>query len=136
MLFNGATPAAHSQDAERQGLRLTRRHWTGLKEFLDSGNAEGVDPKAYQVLDMVLEYRQLTKLKSTYVDALPTLVNPNAGRIHTEFKQTGSDTGRLSSTEPNVQNIPVRTELGRRVRSAFVAEDEALDASCSGLLAD
>ncbi|MCY4578622.1 MAG: DNA polymerase I [Chloroflexi bacterium] len=96
----------------------------GLKEFLDSGNAEGVDPKAYQVLDMVLEYRQLTKLKSTYVDALPTLVNPNTGRIHTEFKQTGSDTGRLSSTEPNVQNIPVRTELGRRVRSAFVAEDE------------
>ena len=96
----------------------------GLKEFLDSGNAEGVDPKAYQVLDMVLEYRQLTKLKSTYVDALPTLVNPHTGRIHTEFKQTGSDTGRLSSTEPNVQNIPVRTELGRRVRSAFVAEDE------------
>lgn len=95
----------------------------GLKEFLDSGNAEGVDPKAYQVLDMVLEYRQLTKLKSTYVDALPTLVNPNTGRIHTEFKQTGSDTGRLSSTEPNVQNIPVRTELGRQVRSAFVAED-------------
>ena len=96
----------------------------GLKEFLDSGNAEGVDPKAYQVLDMVLEYRQLTKLKSTYVDALPTLVNPHTGRIHTEFKQTGSDTGRLSSTEPNVQNIPVRTELGRRVRSAFVAENE------------
>ena len=96
----------------------------GLKEFLDSGNAEGVDPKAYQVLDMVLEYRQLTKLKSTYVDALPTMVNPNTGRIHTEFKQTGSDTGRLSSTEPNVQNIPVRTELGRRVRSAFVAQDE------------
>ena len=95
-----------------------------LKERLDSGNVEGVDPKAYQVLDMVLEYRQLTKLKSTYVDALPTLVNPNTGRIHTEFKQTGSDTGRLSSTEPNVQNIPVRTELGRRVRNAFVAEDE------------
>ena len=95
----------------------------GLKEFLDSGNAEGVDPKAYQVLDMVLEYRQLTKLKSTYVDALPTLVNPNTGRLHTEFKQTGSDTGRLSSAEPNLQNIPVRTELGRRVRSAFIAEN-------------
>ena len=95
----------------------------GLKEFLDSGNAEGIDPKAYQVLDMVLEYRQLSKLKSTYVDALPTLVNPNTGRIHTEFKQTGSDTGRLSSTEPNMQNIPVRTELGRQVRRAFVAEN-------------
>ena len=95
----------------------------GLKEFLDSGNAEGVDPKAYQVLDMVLEYRQLAKLKSTYVDALPTLVNPRTGRIHTEFKQTGSDTGRLSSAEPNMQNIPTRTELGRRVRNAFVAQD-------------
>ena len=95
----------------------------GLKEFLDSGNAEGVDPKAYQVLDLVLEYRQLSKLKSTYVDALPALVNPHTGRIHTEYKQTGSDTGRLSSTEPNMQNIPVRTELGRRVRSAFIAEN-------------
>ena len=95
----------------------------GLKEFLDSGNAEGVDPKAYQVLDLVLEYRQLTKLKSTYVDALPNLVNPNTGRIHTEFKQTGSDTGRLSSTEPNMQNIPIRTELGRQVRKAFVAKN-------------
>ena len=95
----------------------------GLKEFLDSGNAEGVDPKAYQVLDMVLEYRQLSKLKSTYVDSLPTLVNPNTGRIHTEYKQTGSDTGRLSSTEPNMQNIPIRTESGRQVRKAFVAED-------------
>ena len=95
----------------------------GLKEFLDSGNAEGVDPKAYQVLDMVLEYRQLTKLKSTYVDALPTLVNPHTGRIHTEYKQTGSDTGRLSSTEPNMQNIPIRTELGRQVRKAFIAEN-------------
>ncbi|MXY46943.1 MAG: DNA polymerase I [Chloroflexi bacterium] len=94
-----------------------------LKEFLDSGNAEGVNPKAYQVLDLVLEYRQLSKLKSTYVDALPALVNPHTGRIHTEYKQTGSDTGRLSSTEPNMQNIPVRTELGRRVRSAFVAEN-------------
>lgn len=95
----------------------------GLKEFIDSGNAEGVDPKAYQVLDMVLEYRQISKLKSTYVDALPTLVNPNTGRIHTEYKQTGSDTGRLSSTEPNMQNIPIRTELGRQVRKAFVARD-------------
>ena len=81
-----------------------------------------VDPKAEQVLDMILDYRQLAKLKSTYVDALPTLVNPRTGRIHTEFKQTGSDTGRLSSAEPNLQNIPIRTEIGRQVRRAFVAE--------------
>ena len=92
-----------------------------LKELLDQGRAEGVDPKAYEVLDSVLEYRQLSKIKSTYVDALPNLVNPDTGRIHTSYNQTGSATGRLSSNEPNVQNIPVRTELGRKVRNAFVA---------------
>ncbi len=94
----------------------------GLKAFLDSGKAEGVDPKAYQVLDHILEYRQLSKIKSTYVDALPTLVNASTGRVHTSYNQTGSATGRISSNDPNVQNIPVRTELGRRVRKAFVAE--------------
>jgi DNA polymerase-1 len=94
----------------------------GLKAILDEGETEGVDPKAYQVLDQVLEYRQLSKIKSTYVDALPALVNRDTGRIHTSYNQTGSATGRVSSNDPNVQNIPVRTELGRRVRSAFVAE--------------
>ncbi|MDP6453747.1 MAG: DNA polymerase I [SAR202 cluster bacterium] len=94
----------------------------GLKAFLDSGKAEGVDPKSYEVLDSILEYRQLSKIKSTYVDALPGLVNPNTGRIHTRYNQVGSATGRVSSNDPNVQNIPVRTELGRQVRRAFVAE--------------
>ena len=96
----------------------------GLKAFLDSGKAEGVDPRAYQVLDLILEYRQLSKIKSTYVDALPGLVNPDTGRIHTRYNQTGSATGRISSNDPNVQNIPVRTELGRRVRKAFIAEGD------------
>ena len=95
----------------------------GLKTVLDQGKAEGVDPKSYQVLDQILEYRQLSKIKSTYVDALPALVNPKTGRIHTSYNQTGSATGRVSSNDPNVQNIPVRTELGRRVRKAFVAEN-------------
>ena len=95
----------------------------GLKAVLDQGKAEGVDPKSYQVLDQILEYRQLSKIKSTYVDALPALVNPKTGRIHTSYNQTGSATGRVSSNDPNVQNIPVRTELGRRVRKAFVAEN-------------
>lgn len=76
---------------------------------------------AHPVIDRILEHRELTKLKSTYVDALPLLVHPETGRIHTTFNQTVAATGRLSSTEPNLQNIPVRTELGRRVRQAFVA---------------
>ena len=95
----------------------------GLKEMLDRGEGEGVEPKARELLDQVLEYRQLSKIKSTYVDALPALVNPNTKRIHTKYNQTGSATGRVSSNDPNVQNIPVRTELGREVRKAFVAEN-------------
>ena len=76
----------------------------------------------HDVPRLVLEYRQLTKLKSTYVDALPALLNPASGRLHTTFGQTGTATGRLSSANPNLQNIPVRTELGREIRAAFTAE--------------
>jgi len=76
----------------------------------------------HDVPRMVLEYRQLTKLKSTYVDALPALLNPATGRLHTSFGQTGTATGRLSSANPNLQNIPIRTELGREIRAAFTAE--------------
>lgn len=76
----------------------------------------------HEVPRLVLEYRQLTKLKSTYVDALPTLLSPSTGRLHTTFSQTGTATGRLSSANPNLQNIPIRTELGREIRAAFTAE--------------
>ena len=75
-----------------------------------------------EVPRLVLEYRQLTKLKSTYVDALPALIRSQSGRVHTTFGQTGTATGRLSSAIANLQNIPIRTEIGRAVRAAFIAE--------------
>jgi DNA polymerase I len=77
---------------------------------------------AYPVAQLVLDYRQLTKLKGTYIDALPLLIRPETGRVHTTFNQAGAATGRLSSSNPNLQNIPIRTEEGREIRSAFVPE--------------
>ena len=74
----------------------------------------------HEIVRKVLEYRQLTKLKGTYVDALPALIDPGTGRLHTSFNQAGAATGRLSSSNPNLQNIPIRTELGREIRAAFV----------------
>jgi DNA polymerase-1 len=79
----------------------------------------------HPVIDHILEYRQVSKLKSTYVDALPLLVNPRTGRVHTTFSQTVAATGRLSSSDPNLQNIPVRTEMGKRIREAFIVQDPA-----------
>jgi len=87
--------------------------------------------ETHEVPRLVLDYRQLSKLKSTYVDALPALIDSKSGRVHTTFNQTGTTTGRLSSTNPNLQNIPIRTELGREIRAAFIAEP-----GCSLLSAD
>lgn len=78
----------------------------------------------HEIVKMILEYRGLTKLKSTYVDALPRMINPHTGRIHSSFNQALTSTGRLSSNHPNLQNIPIRTEAGRKVRKAFVPRDE------------
>ncbi len=84
---------------------------------------EGLAP-AYPVAQLVLDYRQLMKLKGTYIDALPQLIRPQTGRLHTTFNQAGAATGRLSSSNPNLQNIPIRTEEGREIRAAFVPEPD------------
>ena len=76
----------------------------------------------HAILDWILEQRELSKLKSTYVDALPAAINPATGRVHTSYSQVGAVTGRLSSNNPNLQNIPIRTETGRRVRNGFIAD--------------
>jgi DNA polymerase-1 len=79
--------------------------------------------KFHPVPEKVLEHRTLSKLKSTYVDALPRLINPKTGRLHTSFNRVGSSTGRLSSSDPNLQNIPIKTAQGRRIREAFIPEE-------------
>jgi DNA polymerase-1 len=103
---------------ERLGLRARRKTKTGLstdQSVLEELAADHPLPRA------VLEYRQLAKLKSTYVEALPRMVDPADGRVHTQFHQTVTATGRLSSSDPNLQNIPIRTPAGREIRKAFVA---------------
>jgi DNA polymerase-1 len=100
-----------------QGVRRTKTgHYSTAAGVLE--RLEDVHP----VINLVLEHRTLSKLKSTYVDALPRMVNPDTERLHTSYNQTGTVTGRISSSDPNLQNIPIRTELGRHVRRAFVAE--------------
>jgi DNA polymerase-1 len=103
-----------------EDLRLpqSRRTKTGYSTEASVMEAlRGVHP----VIEFILEYRQLSKLKSTYVDALPALINRKTGRVHTSFNQTGTATGRLSSSDPNLQNIPIRGELGNKIRKAIIA---------------
>jgi DNA polymerase-1 len=103
-----------------QGIKRVRKTKTGYST--DVAALELF--KEHPLVRKMLDYRQLAKLKSTYVDALPQLVNPQTGRLHTSFNQTVTATGRLSSSDPNLQNIPARTELGREIRKAFIAETE------------
>ena len=102
-------------------LKLPKAKKTKTGYSTDAQVLEGLKD-AHPVINQVLEYRQLSKLKSTYVDSLPEMVNPRTHRLHTTLSQTVAATGRLSSSDPNLQNIPVRTELGKRIRDAFVAE--------------
>lgn len=100
------------------GLPVIRRTKTGYSTAADVLEELRA---AHPIIELILEYRQLTKLKSTYIDSLPLLVNPRTGRVHTSYNQTGTVTGRISSSNPNLQNIPIRAKLGRKVRRAFVA---------------
>jgi DNA polymerase I len=100
------------------GSKRTKTGWATGVEVLSSLARE------YPICALVLEWREVTKLKNTYVDVIPQLVDARDGRLRTAFNQTATATGRLSSTNPNLQNIPVRGELGRRIRRAFVARDE------------
>ncbi len=105
---------------EELGLTPPKRTATGY-----STDASVMDELrgAHPIIDLLAEYRQLSKIKSTYLDALPGLVNPRTGRVHTSYNQTGTVTGRISSRNPNLQNIPIRTEVGREVRQAFIAPE-------------
>ncbi len=105
----------------RLGLKGGRKgksgHYSTDVNELERLAAEGVE-----CATLVLDWRQLTKLRSTYTDALQAVINPETGRVHTSFSLTGAQTGRLSSNDPNLQNIPIRTEVGRKIRDAFVAD--------------
>ncbi|MCU0452671.1 MAG: DNA polymerase I [Bacteroidetes bacterium] len=101
----------------RLGLPPVRKTKTGFST--DVGVLESLR-HAHPIVESLLEYRQLSKLKSTYVDALPQLVHPDTGRVHTSYSQTVAATGRLSSSDPNLQNIPIRTEAGKAIRRAFI----------------
>ena len=98
-----------------EGLKKTKLGYSTDATTLDKLKSE------HEIINCIIDFRELSKLKSTYVDALPELVNQRTGRLHTSYNQAGSATGRFSSSNPNLQNIPIRTELGREVRRAFVA---------------
>ncbi len=106
---------------DRLGLKGGRKGKSG-QYSTDVNELERLAGEGVEVATRVLEWRQLTKLKNTYTDALQAQINPTTGRVHTSYSLSGAQTGRLSSTEPNLQNIPIRTELGRQIRDAFVAE--------------
>ncbi|NNM78188.1 DNA polymerase I [Sphingomonas sp. ID1715] len=106
---------------EQMGLKGGRKGKSGVYST-DVNELERLAADGVPVAQRVLDWRQLTKLKSTYTDALQQEISPDTGRVHTCYSLTGAQTGRLSSTEPNLQNIPIRTETGRQIRDAFVAE--------------
>ncbi|MXO69817.1 DNA polymerase I [Altererythrobacter marinus] len=107
---------------DKMGYKGGRKGKSG-QYSTDQAILEKLSAQGAEIADKVLEWRQLTKLKSTYTDALQAAINPDTGRVHTSYSLVGAQTGRLSSTDPNLQNIPIRTEIGRQIRDAFVAEE-------------
>ncbi len=103
------------------GLQSGKKTKTGFST--DARSLENLRGE-HEVIDLILDYRQVSKLKSTYTDSLPTLIEPSTGRIHTDYNQTVASTGRLSSINPNLQNIPIRTERGKEIRKAFIPTDK------------
>lgn len=99
------------------GSKTKGGDWSTAADVLEDLESQG-----HEIVSRILEWRQLSKLKSTYTDALQEQINPATGRVHTSFHMTGTNTGRLSSSDPNLQNIPIRTEEGRRIRTAFIAD--------------
>lgn len=106
---------------EKLNLPKTKKTKTGYST--DARSLESLKGE-HEIIDIILDYRQVAKLKSTYADSLPKLINKSTGRIHTTFNQTVASTGRLSSLDPNLQNIPIRTELGKEIRKAFIPRDK------------
>jgi DNA polymerase-1 len=106
---------------KKLGLESGKKTKTGFST--DARSLENLRGE-HEVIDLILEYRQVSKLKSTYTDALPQLIEPATGRIHTDYNQTVASTGRLSSINPNLQNIPIRTERGKEIRKAFIPTDK------------
>jgi DNA polymerase-1 len=102
-----------------QELKLPTGRRTKTGHSTDNEVLEGLRDR-HPIVNEILEYRQLVKLKNTYIDALPSLINPTTEKVHTDFNQTVAATGRLSSSNPNLQNIPIRGELGRKIRRAFI----------------
>jgi len=106
---------------EKLELPVLKKTSTGAST--DAGVLERLAEEGHELPALIMEYRELSKLQNTYIDALPNLVNPHTGRLHTSFNQTVAATGRLSSSDPNLQNIPVRRELGREIRRAFIPRE-------------
>lgn len=108
---------------DKLGFAASKKTKTGLSTSAAALEALAVE---HPIVERILRWRELTKIKSTYADALPRLIDPRTGRVHTSLNQAVTATGRLSSSDPNLQNIPVRTELGREIRKAFVARGDSL----------